>query len=239
MSFSKTVYVFGDSILHGVQLREGDNKYVLNNHIDTKRLNDEYSLDIRNYSKFGCTVTKGEKILDRALERGMDCSAVILEYGGNDCDFDWKSIAESPESTHLPKTPIDRFCEVYRNMMKKLLSKNIIPIPTTLPPVISHRYLDWLCGKSLDKASVMRWLGDTENISHYQENYSRAVEKIAFELGVPLIDLRGDFLKNRHLENCMCADGIHPNTAGQGIMSETFYNFAGSFFGGKAVPAVV
>lgn len=236
MDFKNKIFVFGDSILHGIQVRESDKKYVISNHIDTATIRSKYLLDIRNFSKFGCTITKGKKIVDRELGKGMNCTAVILEYGGNDCDFDWCSIAQSPEAPHLPKTPLETFCEIYRSIIDRLLSIGVTPIPTTLPPIISHKYLDWFCSKGVDKQKVLEWLGDTENITHYQENYSRAIEQIAKEKNVPLVDIRGGFLKNRRVEDYICEDGIHPNTKGQQIISETFRKFADSFFKNQPLP---
>lgn len=238
MSSMNKILVFGDSILHGVQVRESDKKYVINNNIDTESIRNKYLLDICNFSKFGCTITKGKKIVDRELDKGISCKAVILEYGGNDCDFDWPSIAENPETVHLPKTPLDKFCEIYKSIINKLLSNGILPIATTLPPIISHKYLDWFCSKGINKDHVMEWLGDTENIAHYQENYSREIERIAKEANIPILDIRGDFLKNRRIEDYICEDGIHPNTKGQQIMSGTFKKFADSYFANMSMPQV-
>ena len=39
----------------------------------------------------------------------------------------------------------------------------------------------------------MRWLGDVGNIYVWQERYSRAVERLAREENVPLVDVRGAF----------------------------------------------
>ncbi len=73
------------------------------------------------------------------------------------------------------------------------------------------------------------WLGDIRTIYIHQERYSRAVEKIALEVQVPLIDLRGAFLKAGDVKELLCEDGTHPNTLGQKVMASSFDNFAKEF----------
>jgi hypothetical protein len=102
--------------------------------------------------------------------------------------------------------------------------KGIRPIVTTLPPLDSHRFFNWFCG-GLDKANVLKWLGSVESIYRWQENYSRTIEKIALETGTLLVDLRGAFLKHRRLEHLLCADGTHPNTEGQRVITQAFLDF--------------
>ena len=82
--------------------------------------------------------------------------------------------------------------------------------------------------KPLDKEAVLRWLGDVGNIYAWQERYSRAVERLAQEEQVPLVDVRGAFLDHGHLEQTLCADGTHPNTLGQGLITAAFQNFGRS-----------
>ena len=63
------------------------------------------------------------------------------------------------------------------------------------------------------------------NIYVWQERYSRAVERLAREENVPLVDVRGAFLDYGHLEQTLCADGTHPNTVGQGLITKAFQDF--------------
>ena len=64
------------------------------------------------------------------------------------------------------------------------------------------------------------------NIYAHQEQYSRAVERLAWEENVPLVDLRGAFLDHWHLDTLLCEDGTHPNTAGQVLIGQAFRAFA-------------
>ena len=109
-------------------------------------------------------------------------------------------------------------------MIRRVRSHGIRPILTNLPPLDSERFFNWWCG-DLDKEAVMRWLGDVGNIYVWQERYSRAVERLAREENVPLVDVRGAFLDYGHLEQTLCADGTHPNTVGQGLITKAFQDF--------------
>lgn len=219
------VGLFGDSILKGIQVNPVNKKYFINNNIDVEMLRKKYSFKIKNYSSFGCTVTKGNEILKKRLEKNIDCEAIVMDYGGNDCDYNWKAISENPEGNYSPNTPIDIFRETYCNIIDSLKEKGILPILTTLPPLQPQNFFDWFC-RDLNKSNILMWLGDVNNIYCHQENYSKEVEKIAFEKEVPLVDLRGAFLKSGNVNSLLCEDGTHPNTLGQKIIASTFCNFA-------------
>ena len=55
--------------------------------------------------------------------------------------------------------------------------------------------------------------------------HTNAVERLAREENVPLVDVRGAFLDYGHLEQTLCADGTHPNTVGQGLITKAFQDF--------------
>lgn len=227
MNIMKRIEVFGDSILKGIQINPRNNRYHVENHIDVDLLSERYSLSIENHSKFGCTITKGTSLLETRLENGMSCDTVILEYGGNDCDFNWKEISERPRDEHIPNTPLDVFVETYHHVISKLKGLGVRVVLTTLPPLEPQRFFDWFC-KGLNKVHVLEWLGNVSTIYRFQESYSRAVEKIASDTNCLLVDLRGAFLRNRRIENLLCEDGTHPNTEGQRIITGAFLDFAES-----------
>ena len=181
---------YGDSILKGIQINPVSKKYYINNHIDLEMLGEKHSVKIINHSCFGCTVTKGKNILKKMLEANITCDAIVMDYGGNDCDYNWKAISENPEGDYSPNTPIDLFRETYCEIIDTLKKKDILPILTTLPPLEPQRFFDWFC-KDLNKKNILKWLGEIKNIYYHQELYSKVIEEIALEKQVPLVDLRG------------------------------------------------
>jgi lysophospholipase L1-like esterase len=149
----------------------------------------------------------------------------VIGYGGNDCDFTWKEVSERPNDRHLPNTPLDVFAQTYRNIISTLKTKCIKPILITLPPLDPQRFFDWFC-RDLNKANVLHWLGTVNTIYRFQESYSKMIEKIARETKTYLVDLRGAFLDHFHLEDLLCEDGTHPNTAGQKVITDVFLNYS-------------
>jgi len=200
-------------------------RYHINNQIDVDMIENAHPLDIKNFSKFGCTVAKGRMLIEKRLSgKEPFCRAIIMDFGGNDCDHNWREVAERPDDEHLPNTPLNLFEETYRNIIARLKENGIRPILTTLPPLDAQRFFDWFC-QGLNKANVLKWLGSVEAIYRWQESYSRAVERIAAETDTLLVDLRGAFLKQRKLEHLLCEDGTHPNTEGQKVITQAFLEF--------------
>ena len=105
-------------------------------------------------------------------------------------------------------------------MVCTLRAHGVKPVLSTLPPISSERYLDWITRDGLSKENILTWLGDANAIYRYQENYSRAIERLAGELNCFLVDLRSAFLEKRVLLPYLCADGIHPSDAGQKLIHE-------------------
>jgi lysophospholipase L1-like esterase len=219
----RNVGIFGDSILKGIQIDTDNKRYRVQNHIDFEKISRKHQLVLNNYSLFGCTVKKGGMMLDKKIGTGKSYDIVVLEYGGNDCDFNWKEISDFPGADHTPNTPPNIFFDTYCRIINMLKNKCIIPILTNLPPLEPQKFFDWFCN-GLNKSNILKWLGSVNAIYRVQESYSRMVERIASETKTQLIDLRGAFLEHRHIDSLLCEDGTHPNTAGQKIITETFLN---------------
>ena len=225
MDIIRNVAVFGDSIFKGMQLDPEKRHYRIINNIDIKGICDRFSIAVSNYSKVGCTIGRGFEMLKKRLESGEKCDTVIMDYGGNDCDFNWREISENPDAEHQPKTPLDRFVQLYREIIDTLKARGIVPVLSTLPPIDPQRFFNWHC-RELNRDNILGWLGEVTTIYRFQESYSRAVETIAKETGALLVDLRGAFLKHRRIEHMLCLDGTHPNTEGQKVITEAFMCFA-------------
>ena len=93
---------------------------------------------------------------------------MLLEFGGNDCDFDWAAIAADPEGSYVSKTPPETFESCYRRAIRLVEESGREPIVLTLPPIHSERYLDFICRDGLKKENILRWLGDVDAIYRWQ-----------------------------------------------------------------------
>lgn len=225
MKHLSSIEVLGDSILKGIQVDRETKRYITKNEIDTELLSRRYGIVIHNRSHYGSTVEKGGKLLSRLLAQDLRCDAVVMDFGGNDCDFQWAEIAADPEGDHRPAVPLPEFITQYRVSIKKLKELGILPILTTLPPLEPQRFFDWWC-RDLNRDNILHWLGSVNNIYCQQEKYSRTVEEIAKAEEVPLVDLRGAFLRAGHVDRLLCEDGTHPNSAGQELITRAFDEFA-------------
>ena len=225
----KNIVVFGDSILKGIQLDPISRRYTIDNNIGVEDLEHLYSLHIENSSRFGCTITKAKQLLERTLRHGKPGDIVLLEYGGNDCDYDWAAVSADPDGDYECKTPLAVFKQTHKSVVEMLKSSGVTVFLTNLPPIIAERYLSWICHAGLSRENILKWLGSVETIYRKQELFSRATEEIARECDVPIIDLRSEFLKNRRIDGFFCEDGIHPNSDGQRLIGDAFRRYIDSY----------
>ena len=172
-------------------------------------------LEVVNRAKMGATVTKGLSLVEHDVQRGMDARWALVAYGGNDSDFDWEAIAAAPEQEHLPHTVLPEFIEKLRCAVQELASAGVQPVLMTLPPIDGQRYFQFISRRA-DGGSILRWLGDVGRIYRHQELYSDAVAALAMTEGLPLIDVRRQFLPSY-----IAADGIHLTMTGYRCLFDT------------------
>lgn len=223
-----TVCVFGDSVAKGVVLDNTKNRHGLLKNCFAHQLADIFSLTVTNYAKFGCTVTKGLELLKKHLSQVRDYDYVVLEFGGNDCDFDWAEVAKAPEAPQHSKTPLDVFVKTYREMVHLIRQNGGSPLMLSLPPIDAIRYFDWI-SQGLDRDAILQFLGDKEHIYRWHEMYNVAVYRIACEEQVPVIDITTDFLEMCDYQSCICDDGIHPNEKGHKLITKQIVRFVQAF----------
>ena len=163
----------------------------------------------------GCNIATGERILDRHLEQLNDATYVLMCYGGNDSDYNWKAIADAPKQEHLPKTPINVFEKKYVRIINKVREKGCTPIILSLPPIDAQQYFDFFTQTFADvqKSNVLKWLkGTVDTIWAGHELYNDAIKRIADATNTILIDVTKGLGDGKAY---LCHDGIHPNATGQ------------------------
>lgn len=214
-----SVCIFGDSVAKGIVFDAVKEKYLLLKNRFSNLIGARDGIRIKNYSHFGCTVKQGKTSIEKHLAELSHYDAVILEYGGNDCDLSWEQVAANPKSTHLPKTPLTEFSETYRQLISEIKESGGTPVLMTLPPIYAPRYFSWI-SRNLDAQAIMNYLGDVEFIYRWHEMYNLAVCRIALEQHLSLIDISSAFLQKENYQDLLCADGIHPNEKGHQLIAD-------------------
>lgn len=212
---NRQVSIWGDSILKGVVLDETDGRYHVLRNSCVDQFAELTGTEISNHASFGMTTGKALERIKRAFTKAIPDKndIVVLEYGGNDCDFHWAEVAADPERKHSPKTPIDQFGTLFQSIIDLCKSAQVMPVLMTLPPLDPGKYFAWL-SRGLNAENLRAWLGDINRIYRWQEAYNDIVAQVANVNGLPLINIRKDFLVSEKYTSLICADGIHPNESG-------------------------
>jgi lysophospholipase L1-like esterase len=221
----KNVSIWGDSVMKGIIYDENRHKYKHLEQASTMDKMAELGMEVKNNAKFGLTAPKAKNLMLSALEKGVDAEVAIIEFGGNDCDFNWAEVSQYPELEHKPNTTLDVFKNCIADMVQALRSYGITPVLMNLPPIYSEKYFAWI-SRGLNAQAILSWLGDKELIYRHHESYSLAIMDLSKKLSCDLIDVRVPFLMKRDYYNYLCEDGIHPNEKGHGIIKQTLFDFA-------------
>ncbi|HEX2925527.1 MAG TPA: SGNH/GDSL hydrolase family protein [Ruminiclostridium sp.] len=225
-STNKNITVWGDSILKGVILDETDGKYRVMKDNTITSFAQITGFKVKNNAYFGMTSTKALSRISASIDKqGLGRGDIaIIEFGGNDCDYNWSEVAENPDGSHQPKTTIESFKKSLLNMIDLFREKGVTPILMNLPPLEPERYFNWI-SKGLSRENILRWLGDVARIYRWQEAYNNAVEWVSRYKDCKMIDVREGFLISPDYSSQFCADGIHPNEKGHKKILDSMLQF--------------
>ena len=211
----KKIKIYGDSILKGVMFNEELNRYKLFGYRFENLL--ENGIEVENNCKMGATIEQGLEIMQDTLGDCDEDTLVLLEYGGNDCNYNWAEVSENPSGDFNPNTPADKFQQIYKKMIEFARSKGARVVVCNLVPIDSERFMEWV-SRGLSYKNIMDWMGEVNRIARWQEYYSHLAERIAAAMKCPVLDLRSDFLVTRNLKNMIGVDGIHPSAEGHSLI---------------------
>ena len=153
------IYAFGDSVLKGIVLE--NEKYKVCKNRFSNICEDVLNVVIENKAKFGSTISIGEKSFEKNLSMldNPDVEYVVLEFGGNDCDFKWKEISDNPNIEHSPNIEVNEFVKMYTEIIQVIKSKNKKPVLLSLPPIDAQRYINKL-SINLNKENILKWMNN-------------------------------------------------------------------------------
>ncbi len=215
MRTRKGITVIGDSVSKGLYLEDRHIRRIEKSAIDI--LSEDLGVEIENFSQFGQTLKKSwEKgHFERFFDPAMRGSTLVVALGGNDCDYDWPTVAADPFAPHRPHTTPEEFARILRTLASRLRANKVRAAFASLPPINAERYFKNVICARADGESVMKFFcGDLSNIERHQECYNAAVLKAALENGCDFIDFRSPLLLMRDYLDCLSDDGIHPSAEG-------------------------
>jgi len=218
------VKLFGDSIIGRVIQDPSTGRYRRMEPLEDIQDHDR-QLSFINRGKFGSTISKGRKLIERQLEGDPDCQVILVGFGGNDCNFNWPEIGKNPSLDHEPSTPLDLFYRNYLHVIRRIKEAGIRLILTNLPPINAEKFYDTWIAPDPAKDQILDWLGDKQAIYRWHEMYSLKVEAVARETDTPLLDLRSPFLESRTFQSLIGPDGMHPTEEGHGLILEAAREF--------------
>ncbi|MGH4122005.1 MAG: SGNH/GDSL hydrolase family protein [Clostridium sp.] len=222
---SYTLIAFGDSITKGIIYDEERSKYATLKENFTNIIGNKIKGQVYNAGKFGSTIMRGvSKMYNDVIKKSPDI--VLIEFGGNDCDYNWADIAKNPEEEYKPNTDISTYRETLCAMIDTLKVNHILPVLMTLPPLDPLKYFKWITKEdSLAEQNILQWLGTKDRLFNWHSSYNKIITEVANETNTMLIDIRTEFLKYSNYSQFLCKDGIHPNIDGQSLIANVILKF--------------
>lgn len=221
---------FGDSVMRGVVVDvanslHGSIKYKISDKAFVARCSKNLGIEVENFARFGSVVTQALKYVNRYIDRVKTSDYVLLEYGGNDCNYNWAEISALPDAEHLPAVPIQEFVHQYSSLIDYVRGLGGRPVLLSLPALAPEKFFKHL-SKGLNGDNILRWLnGSISNLDRWHERYNIEIFHLGVRKRVPVIDITSVFLERRNYVDYLCEDGIHPNEAGHALIEVAIMNY--------------
>lgn len=216
-----SIAAYGDSILKGAITGTASGQlFEIIKENSLALAADALRLALNNRSVFGSIALKTQKRLNRDLAEGRGADLAILESGGNDSDYDWAQVNETPDAPHNMRTPIEDFVRIFDEMIDDCRQNCVTPLVMTLPPLADERWFAHI-SRNADKNRILHFLrGDRHKPYRNQELYNLRLVDLCRVKNVQVVDMRRTLLQHEDFLSLMCKDGIHPNREGYRFMAD-------------------
>ena len=207
--------VFGDSILKGVITIPGSTKLFDVTENDSLTLaQKKLGFELDNRAIYGNITSKGLIKLQKFFEKSGEADFCIIEFGSNDCDYDWGTLVQ--------KVPMNEYLENLSQMVKLCRDNKVTPLMMGLIPYVCDDWFKTII-KGQNEAAILDFLGGTsETLGKNQLEYKKAQADFVQKNNVQFLDPWTIFEGHKEL---MCYDGIHPNEKGYELLSEAWVKF--------------
>lgn len=155
--------------------------------------------------------------------------AAFLECGGNDCDYDWKSICEGRcDYEHRHRVaPLD-FKKNYEDMIHLLQEKGVAVTAVIAPPIAIEVYLSHLLKSGVGKDIMSEYVNSVQQMEDEFAEYGEIMRTVAKVNNCEILSLRESFLALNDIKEYYSKDGMHPNEAGYAIIRDDFTKYFSS-----------
>lgn len=217
------IICFGDSITRGISYLHGrfriqkDNYPALLQQWITK-----IRPDIQVFNKG--VFNDNSHLLILRLEKdvlSLKPDLVLIEIGGNDCNFRWEEVAQQPHKVHEPIVPLDQYLQNIKNMVQRIKKAGALPILLSLLPLEPARYYRYLA--ECYGETIAHWIAMCGGIEHWHSMYNRSLKQLIRRLSLFSIDIRSDFKQQGDLSQLLSDDGIHPSPLGYRAMAQSIW----------------
>ena len=207
--------VFGDSILKGVITIPNSEKLFDTTENDSLSLaQKELGFELDNRSIYGNITSKGLVKLQKFYEKGGEADFCVIEFGSNDCDYDWGTLVQ--------KVPLEDYLANLAAMIKLCRDHKVTPLMMGLIPYVCDDWFKTII-KGQDEKAILDFLGGTpETLGKNQLIYKNAQADFVQKNNVQFLDPWTIFEGHKEL---MCFDGIHPNEKGYELLSKAWIKF--------------
>ncbi len=215
MEIHMNLVVFGDSILKGVITIPGSNKLFDVTENDSLTLaQKKLGFELDNRSIYGNITSKGLLKLQKFFEKGGEADFCIIEFGSNDCDYDWGTLVQ--------KVPMAEYLENLSQMVSLCRANKVTPLMMGLIPYVCDDWYKTII-KGQNEAAILDFLGGTsETLGKNQLEYKNAQTDFVQKNNVQFLDPWEIFAGHKEL---MCYDGIHPNEKGYELLADAWVTF--------------
>lgn len=207
--------VFGDSILKGViTIPNSDKLFDVTENDSLSLAQKELGFELDNRSIYGNITSKGLIKLQKFFEKGGEADFCIIEFGSNDCDYDWGTLVQ--------KVPLAEYMENLKQMVELCRSNKVTPLMMGLIPYVCDDWYQTII-KGQNEAAILDFLGgSSETLGKNQLIYKNAQADFVQKNNVQFLDPWTIFEGHKEL---MCYDGIHPNEKGYELLSKAWIKF--------------
>jgi len=150
-----------------------------------------------------------------------------LEYGGNDCNYDWHQISENPDGEYECMVPPEEYTSLMKRAINMLQQRGAQVVVSTLAPIYSEAFMRFICN-GLSYNHILQWLGSVNRLGEWQAYYSELAEKTALSNGCAVLPLR-EAASGLEWTSMICEDGIHPTEQGHFLLNSAAERFLGEY----------